>query len=43
MVDLGNIDRVPVTIFMPTTDGVCPTEKAEEHFELIQSEKYFVW
>ena len=43
MVDLSNIDRVPVTIFMPTDDSVCPSDKAVEHFELIQSEKYLVW
>ena len=34
-VDLGNIDRVPVTIFMPTNDSTCPSPKAEEHFEMI--------
>ena len=43
LVDLGNIDRVPVTIFMPTSDSACPSPKAEEHFEMIQSEKYLVW
>ena len=43
LVDLRNIDRVPVTIFMPTSDSICPSTKAEEHFELISSEKYLVW
>ena len=28
---------------MPTSDSACPSPKAEEHFEMIQSEKYLVW
>ena len=44
LVDLGNIDRVPVSIIMPTADSLCPSEKAPEHLALVKSkDKHLIW
>ena len=41
LIDLGNIDRVPVTIVIGADDDVCPVEYAEWHYNMMTTpEKY---
>ena len=44
LVDLGNIDRVPVSIVMPISDQACSTEMTEMVYtQLGTKEKYIRW
>ena len=41
-VDLGNIDRVPVSLVVPVADEICSPDMAEWHYTQIQSEQKYI-
>ena len=44
LIDLGNIDRVPVTVMVSMTDTTCPPEQAEFlYHQMKNEEKYMHW
>jgi len=41
LIDLGKIDRVPVSFVVSQSDGICPVEQAEWYYNMIKSpDKY---